>query len=355
MSGDPNPGRVLVKESSILSELHIKNASISVQRLLGRVIVDSGWARDPETGLSGKSFSQAVADHFDLNRHIRLDSRHGEGPVLCRGIVLPVSQLGLVARAQVTDGRVGVLLSNQGLAEDTSFATQVTIARVATLSYHLGVQITSIEFPVGSREETSQRTRIIRDVFGDVPIFVESIGWSSSHPALVDEAVKQDIGIKLRTQNMVGKEEELVRAMKYAAQGSRKVILSGGHHHLTPMYDIPGIPDHLGYLTTLLAGVATYSSNGLGHETWLEKLVKGEVSSIDMDDKGIKVCVEGWTSNHFSVRAIEEARSEFLLSFNSCSVEQPVRELRDIIRDRTSSPYGSSHLQSRRVLGNRFW
>jgi len=98
--GDPIPGRIQnpTGEHTVPPELLIDNASLSLQALLGNVIIDAGWAPDPETGLPGKPFDHAVEDHFTINRRISLDSRHGRGPTLSGGMILPAMRVAEVSK-----------------------------------------------------------------------------------------------------------------------------------------------------------------------------------------------------------------------------------------------------------------
>lgn len=251
---------------------------------------------------------------------------------------------------------MSILFTEQRSAGDPDFSTQLAIAHAVASTLPPGIRVSTLELTAENEGEMDSRLNQIGDTFAGVPVFVEAKpGSGFIIDRLARHAKMRDVGVKVRTQGMVGEEDKLVHVMQSVAQRDRKLILAGGLHHLVPMKRFPGHPDHLGYLTTLIAAAEVHGAKGRANDGWLEQLLQGDVSSISLDDNQIEVMVRGWSTARYSTETIRDARDHFLQSFSSCSVEQPTRELKSIVPDRKNSPYGSSHLQTANVLVARDW
>jgi hypothetical protein len=108
--------------------------------------------------------------------------------------------------------------------------------------------------------------------------------------------------------------------------GVRFKATAGLHHPIRGVQPLTYEPDSArgimyGFLNLLLCAAFVY--DGMPAREADEVLTEESVGAFAFDDSGVK-----WRDHRLPIETIKSARSEFVLSFGSCSFEEPIEDLR---------------------------
>lgn len=100
---------------------------------------------------------------------------------------------------------------------------------------------------------------------------------------------------------------------------------AGLHHPLRNDYRLTYAPDSIrgrmfGFLNVFLAAAALHS--GMGETQALELLEEGSLPAFRFSDDGVR-----WRSFRLGLSQLQQARSEAIIAFGSCSFTEPIGEL----------------------------
>ncbi|MGQ9806447.1 MAG: hypothetical protein ACUVRP_10290 [Chlorobiales bacterium] len=101
---------------------------------------------------------------------------------------------------------------------------------------------------------------------------------------------------------------------------------AGLHHAIRGLYPLTYAPDSpsgtmFGFLNVFLASAFAYS--GLSESDLVKLLSETDLNHFSFDEGGVR-----WRTHTLGVSMLEEIRTHFVLSFGSCSFEEPIEDLK---------------------------
>jgi hypothetical protein len=188
------------------------------------------------------------------------------------------------------------------------------------------VRIDSLEIKAGSASEIRQAAATIG---GRIETFYEIPMTGSSE---LIEAVRAARGrAKVRTggvkPGMVPSPEELGRFLCLARQKVAFKATAGLHHALRsvrPLTYETGCESDLmhGFLNVFIAAGLAFA----GQDRYVPSVLdERDIRGFVFDDRGAS-----WHGNELTGEQIRNARDQFLISFGSCSFEEPIAELKEL-------------------------
>lgn len=192
-------------------------------------------------------------------------------------------------------------------------------------------QITTVENSLCSLEGTSMRV----PVFYEVPLCDD---WPAVFSKLIDhiqeskKATTRAVGFKLRCggveKNLIPTPERVARSIHACATKKIPIKFTAGLHQPFRHVDqldarIGDVPIH-GYCNVFFAALVANST-----QVTLPDLIAivSEMHSLrpEFDTHGMR-----WLGHEISTREIEAARSTVVISYGSCSFEEPLQAARDL-------------------------
>ena len=164
----------------------------------------------------------------------------------------------------------------------------------------------------------------------EVPFLTHPETVGPAAQAVVDANGRIDrpaFALKLRcggvTPDLVPDVEAVARAITTARDADAPFKATAGLHHPLPNWDEAVGSRMLGFLG-VFGGAALARVHGLRSDDLAELLDDADASHWALDDDGLQ-----WTSLRASPAEVGDARSQFALSFGSCSFDEPCDDLRE--------------------------
>lgn len=192
-----------------------------------------------------------------------------------------------------------------------------------------------IEMPVSAEhiERVMSETKIAQSL-PDTSVFFE-IGWSGDWRARWAEAIgavkrveslAAVVGLKLRTGGVTADAfppPGVVAGVMLAClrAGVRLKFTAGLHHPVRLFHDSVGTTMH-GFINVFAAGVLA-RAHGLDEHAVAEILGSETPADFAFDDYGLR-----WKTLHAARQRVDEVRRDGLISFGSCSFDEPRDDLR---------------------------
>lgn len=188
--------------------------------------------------------------------------------------------------------------------------------------------IGAIEMPVRSMDDIHRAVM----AFGKFELFLEPTGVDDQSD-LLDGIAAAGAAAKIRTGGTTpGSTPEPGTVIRFIARcaerGLRFKATAGLHHALRNVYPLTYAPDSphgkmYGYLNIFL--VAAFMRDGLPATALFALLDESAPSSISFDESGAS-----WRGHTIAASQLRATRSDFALSFGSCSFTEPVEEARQL-------------------------
>jgi hypothetical protein len=133
---------------------------------------------------------------------------------------------------------------------------------------------------------------------------------------------------KLRTGGLTAEEVPAIDRVAYTIATCRELGIpfkctAGLHHPVRGGSELPGVKMH-GFLNVFVAAVLAHGPSGRGMDL-RTVLTEEDTAQFRFDQTGLS-----WRDSAAPLSMISAARRELLLSFGSCSVEEPLRELKSL-------------------------
>ncbi len=203
-------------------------------------------------------------------------------------------------------------------------------AIIAFNKRHLGMAtIDSIEVKVSLPEDVANLRKLIPDSFlayCELPSEGEPRSFLSAIRAARARAKIRTGGVK---PEMFPASGQVVRFIRACVDTKVPFKATAGLHHpvrcvrpLTYAVDAPSGTMH-GFLNVFLA--AAFAQAGLPEEQLVELMNEESPDAIKFDAKGVR-----WREQHLDNTQLLECRAGFAMSFGSCSVDEPIEDLRSI-------------------------
>lgn len=287
--------------------------SVRGQALLARVIDYAGLFPP-----AARSMADAIAEY--------LAAGSGEASWMLGRFVLPATRLGEFADAfaSVRPNATGWKLS--AIVRDQSAADRSAVELFNTLSPNATV-VDSVE----CKPESPDGVEWLADVFGrfevfvEVPADVDTAGW-------MERLAAKGLRAKVRTGGLTAEAFPSADALLDFIEGSVRwgvpFKATAGLHHatrgtypLTYAADAASAPMY-GYLNVLLATAAF--QHGLPRSLAAQLLLRSDAAALTIEDDAVQ-----WGDVMIGHDTLRAARQQ-LLSFGSCSFDEPAEEFRRI-------------------------
>jgi hypothetical protein len=182
-------------------------------------------------------------------------------------------------------------------------------------------------------------TRLLEHSFSDIEVYLEPIFEDDGRTPLEllvaalklhdqerGEPAPGRVGLKLRTggtEPAAFPPAERVAAVLVACRDANLPLkFTGGLHQPLAHVDAATQASAHGFLNVFVAGVLA-QARGIGRAHVLEVLAERDPAAFTFTDEGCR-----WRDLEASIDDIDTARREFVLSFGSCSFDEPIAELR---------------------------
>jgi hypothetical protein len=183
--------------------------------------------------------------------------------------------------------------------------------------------------------------RLLEHGLNEAEVFVEPVfgsDWNASVERVVAALQRHDqdggkpaparIGFKLRTGGMEAAAFPTAEQVSFALATCRDADIplkfTAGLHHPLHHYSEEVSTDMHGFLNVFLAGAFAHV-RGLEQQRLRDLLLERDAGAFQFSDGGVR-----WQDLDLSLDDIETARSEFVLSFGSCSFDEPRDDLRKL-------------------------
>ncbi len=261
-------------------------------------------------------------------------ARGGEASWAIGRFVIPVSRL-----AEFEDASAGLLprspaemcwrLSALGGSDrNADIERIISFNQRHSASLDFGVAlIDTIELQVQSAQEIHQAVGITPrrfETYFEVPLFEDT-------PALIATVARTGGRAKVRTGGLTPElfpsPGELARFIHLCAQAAVPFKATAGLHH--PFRSIhrlkynstsPSAMMH-GFLNVFLA--AAFAHAGMAAGTAEKVLEEESIQAFGFDDDGVS-----WNTNRLTNNQLLDARQQFAISFGSCSIQEPMDDLK---------------------------
>lgn len=150
--------------------------------------------------------------------------------------------------------------------------------------------------------------------------------WSNNLPHILDACARQGIGFKLRTGGVIASafptSAQLARAILACKERDVPMKCTAGLHHPLRRYDASVRTEMHGFVNVFAAAI-------LAHARELDAATLQELLD-DVDAKNFCWSADGlaWHDHCATIAEIARARHDTILSFGSCSFDEPRAELR---------------------------
>jgi ribosomal protein S9 len=160
-------------------------------------------------------------------------------------------------------------------------------------------------------------------LFVEIPFDSE---WAESVPRVLDALATQHIGFKLRTGGVVASAfpstAQIARAIIACRERGVRMKCTAGLHHPLRKFDASVKTEMHGFVNVFGAGILAHA-RGLDENVVREILEEEEAKHFCFDENGF-----AWRDVRATNAEIARARREAMISFGSCSFDEPREDLR---------------------------
>ena len=272
----------------------------------------------------------AAVSHY--RRHLEEDTIGMLATFVC-----PASQLEALAEAAPgADWKLSVLATAGATTEETLTNLDQDIAAIEALSQSgsgflpaaLELRVPgSLSGDISGLDTFVQRVEeaISRSPKAPRKVFYEMSAWSGTFPVLAPEASRLERGVKIRTGGMsrdaFPSPEQIAEFLVAAVHHGIAFKATAGLHHPVRRFDA-SVDTHMhGFLNLFCAAAFAYA--GYNRSTLVSILSEEDASEFKFSGPNFE-----WEDNVLDADWLARTRSEFALSFGSCSFIEPVQDLR---------------------------
>lgn len=241
----------------------------------------------------------------------------------------------LDAYAELFDERAPLKISALGVKNPTreNFARELetTRAQIETFNAKWGAQggVDAVELVLPDGAAPFPNITFPKDVacFFEIPFSAE---WSNNLPRVLDALATQNIGFKLRTGGVVASafpsSEQIAHAILACRERSVPMKCTAGLHHPLRKFDASVETTMHGFVNVFGAGIVANlqaHARGLPENVVREILRERDSKNFCFDENGF-----AWRDVRATNIEIARARRELMISFGSCSFDEPREDLR---------------------------
>ncbi len=219
------------------------------------------------------------------------------------------------------------------IATDDDLRDPARMNRFAELRAAHDLNISAVETKAETPATVTRLAERFAGLFPGAPVFVEIPAVPSVSDSLVQELRNSGCCAKIRTGGVTREAFPPATAIaafleKCAEHGVAMKATAGLHHPVRAVYNLTyetGCDQALmhGFLNVFLA--AAFIENGLPRDTAVKLLEDEDPTNFKFSDAGAE-----WHCQSLTTGQIARARTDFCISYGSCSFEEPVQDLKTL-------------------------
>lgn len=184
-----------------------------------------------------------------------------------------------------------------------------------------------IEFKADSAKAIDAALDVISDADDELFPYVE-VPITEDPRGLIATLVGSEAGAKVRTGGVTADlyptPHDLARFVSACATADVPFKATAGLHHPLRHHSDAVDTEEFGFLNVFLAGCILHDHE-LEEPELIDLLTESQIDAFTFEDDRIT-----WRDHIVDAEAIQEARESFVVSFGSCSFDEPREDLRDI-------------------------